>query len=100
MITIATLRGTSEQHALLKRMAKDAALSMNDFLLARAGLVPGICRVCACTEEHGCPEGCSWADGSQTLCSICAESLEERDQWPILGMTLKNAPEEEANDGS
>jgi hypothetical protein len=33
---------------------------------------PGTCRVCSCTDEHGCPEGCCWADAEQTLCSSCA----------------------------
>lgn len=28
------------------------------------------CRVCGCTQEEGCPEGCSWAE--EDLCSECA----------------------------
>jgi hypothetical protein len=28
-----------------------------DFVLARLGLMPGICRVCGCTDESGCAEG-------------------------------------------
>lgn len=33
------------------------------------------CRVCGCTELHGCPpDGCSWA--AEDLCSVCAEILE------------------------
>lgn len=31
----------------------------------------GTCRVCNCTEEHGCPEGCSWADKTKTICTSC-----------------------------
>lgn len=33
--------------------------------------VPGICRDCGCTDEDGCPEGCSWANAEHTLCSSC-----------------------------
>jgi len=31
----------------------------------------GTCRKCKCTDEKACPEGCSWVDASQTLCSSC-----------------------------
>jgi hypothetical protein len=27
------------------------------------------CRVCGCTQDHGCPEGCSWVEWD--LCSAC-----------------------------
>ncbi len=27
------------------------------------------CRVCGCTDEHGCPEGCFWV--AEDLCSAC-----------------------------
>ena len=27
------------------------------------------CRVCGCTQDHGCPEGCSWVEWD--LCSQC-----------------------------
>jgi hypothetical protein len=32
------------------------------------------CRICGCTDEMGCPGGCSWdeADGAD-LCTICSE---------------------------
>jgi len=36
----------------------------------------GTCRFCGCTDEHGCPEGCSWADDEMTLCTTCEERLE------------------------
>ncbi len=29
---------------------------------------PGTCRVCGCTDEMGCAEGCGWADEDRTLC--------------------------------
>jgi hypothetical protein len=30
---------------------------------------PGVCRVCGCTDECGCPEGCWWVEPD--LCSSC-----------------------------
>lgn len=30
----------------------------------------GICRACGCSNEHGCPGGCIWAEPN--LCSRCA----------------------------
>lgn len=32
------------------------------------------CRVCGCTDEHGCDEGCCWVE--EDLCSQCAEEPE------------------------
>lgn len=29
---------------------------------------PDTCRVCGCTDERGCLEGCAWADEEHTLC--------------------------------
>ncbi len=29
----------------------------------------GVCRVCGCTDEMGCVEGCGWANGEHTLCT-------------------------------
>ena len=45
----------------------------------------GICFVCACTQEDGCPEGCSWANLKQTLCTSCEplsaiERMQKRDR--------------------
>jgi hypothetical protein len=41
------------------------------------------CRVCGCTEEHGCPGGCCWVEDPEggDLCSACAAHDEEG--WPI-----------------
>lgn len=36
-------------------------------------VVPGTCRVCGCTSERACDEGCAWIDAERTLCSACAE---------------------------
>lgn len=32
----------------------------------------GVCRVCGCTDNAACEEGCSWVDRGHTLCSACA----------------------------
>ena len=40
-------------------------------------LEQGVCCYCGCTDEHGCPEGCSWDDDMHTLCSSCAAALEQ-----------------------
>lgn len=29
------------------------------------------CRVCGCTDDHACPEGCAWAE--EDLCTACVE---------------------------
>jgi hypothetical protein len=34
--------------------------------------IPGLCRICGCTDQRSCPGGCGWADDSHTLCTICA----------------------------
>src|SRR5690348_16595381 len=43
----------------------------------------GVCRVCLCTDEEDCSEGCEWTDKAHTLCSACkdlseAEAAEKR----------------------
>lgn len=50
-----------------------------------------VCRVCGCTQEHGCPpDGCSWVEAD--LCSACAEVLEairqDRTAEPGIAGTL------------
>jgi hypothetical protein len=32
----------------------------------------GRCRWCGCTYYDPCPEGCGWADPTETLCTACA----------------------------
>jgi hypothetical protein len=34
---------------------------------------PGCCHVCGCTDRYACPEGCSWVNRRNTLCSRCLE---------------------------
>jgi hypothetical protein len=41
-------------------------------LTIRVSLIPGHCRWCGCTDDHGCAMGCSWVDRGATLCSECA----------------------------
>lgn len=33
------------------------------------------CRVCGCTDDDGCEEGCSWVEDE--LCSSCAPRIEQ-----------------------
>lgn len=37
---------------------------------------PGTCRVCGCTDDAACPDGCAWANQTHTLCTSCAEAPE------------------------
>jgi hypothetical protein len=34
--------------------------------------IPGVCRVCGCTEDRACEGGCSWKDDTKTICTRCA----------------------------
>lgn len=47
----------------------------NHFLDKEGRPIPGVCCVCGCEEDNPCPEGCWWANYSQTLCSTCHEVL-------------------------
>jgi len=38
----------------------------------------GICRVCGCVDEDGCPEGCDWADKAHTCCTACVNLTREQ----------------------
>lgn len=52
-----------------------------DLLEALAEPIPGVCRVCGCTEDNPCyhPEhgNCYWVDDECTLCSHCAELCDD-----------------------
>ncbi|MBF6570532.1 MAG: hypothetical protein IVW54_16820 [Candidatus Binataceae bacterium] len=39
----------------------------------------GVCRLCACTDDRGCPAGCFWV--RPDLCSHCAEALIVLIEW-------------------
>lgn len=32
------------------------------------------CRICGCTQNNACPEGCYWVE--KNLCSVCAINME------------------------
>jgi hypothetical protein len=93
MPSVFTLRTTPEHYARVQAAANSAALSMNAYLLGLTAGLPGVCRVCGCTQDSGCAEGCSWVDATCTLCSACNEHLEGRDQWDALGLVLREAPQ-------
>jgi len=39
---------------------------------------PGTCRFCGCTDDNGCPGGCSWANEEETICNSpkCLEQFQ------------------------
>lgn len=43
-----------------------------------AGLKTVPCRICGCTQENPCPEGCAWTDKTRTLCTACANKKGKR----------------------
>jgi hypothetical protein len=55
-------------------MSDEDPQSWQEHLLERAENEQ-ICRVCGCTQENGCPEGCWWVEPD--LCSSCAERIKE-----------------------
>jgi hypothetical protein len=62
--------GADEQVApneLVTRIAEHAHCK------APAESVVDTCRVCGCTDEHGCDDGCEWADAEHTICSNCVD---------------------------
>jgi hypothetical protein len=81
-----TLHLTNRQFRAVSRLAHDAALPSQELILAKLGLLPGVCMVCGCTDASGCAEGCEWIDDKCNLCDLCAESLDGRWQWEGLGL--------------
>jgi hypothetical protein len=53
-------------------------------LTIRVALEPGVCHVCQCTDEEGCPEGCEWADDEHTLCSRCDDLGGRYLEWLLV----------------
>ena len=74
---------------LMYRMYDGYTYDVEDIYRWAAEPVPGICRVCGCTQYNPCyhPEhgNCFWADDTFTLCSHCA-SVEEG------GLGIKDDP--------
>jgi len=50
-------------------------------------IVKGICRVCGCTDDQKCWDGCDWTDRNHTLCSRCEKmpkaEQERHREWSI-----------------
>lgn len=65
---------------LMYLMFDDYFYKEEDLYKAVAEPIPGVCRVCGCTEDNPCyhPEhgNCSWVDDDYTLCSHCASEAE------------------------
>jgi ParB family chromosome partitioning protein len=53
------------------KKAKSRAAKPTPLAKAAARTKRGTCRVCGCTDDHACPNGCFWLDQSETLCSTC-----------------------------
>lgn len=51
--------------------AHDTVLREDQIERVPAGEAPRACRVCGCTDEWGCDEGCGWV--AVDLCSACEE---------------------------
>ena len=37
------------------------------------------CKVCGCTDDWGCDEGCGWIE--HDICSSCADAFESEGRW-------------------
>lgn len=85
------VRCDPDDFARLHRRRHDCQVSLNTLMLIATGSAQGVCQVCACTDERGCADGCTWANEGQTLCSRCAEYLDGRSQWTGLGLRRASA---------
>lgn len=43
----------------------------------------GLCFVCGCSFSDPCPNGCAWADPTQTLCTACVSVNPHHPDAPI-----------------
>jgi hypothetical protein len=69
------------EHPLkLEEKLQKAAAAVRQWAIAQ--LPRGVCRTCGCTENHGCPGGCSWVDGTETLCSSCGNAAKAGPAMP------------------
>jgi hypothetical protein len=55
-------------------------------------LVPGQCRVCGCTDDHACLDGCAWADEDHTLCTSCVPSDDSIEPDDFVRLLAVNRP--------
>jgi hypothetical protein len=56
-------------HSARVRRMEGQALQVLIQMMIDAGPVHQVCRVCGCTDDDGCPEGCVWVEID--LCSAC-----------------------------
>jgi hypothetical protein len=56
------------------------------------------CIVCGCTQEHACPEGCSWSLYSPPVCSSCVEIFAFARLWgAVMDLESKARRQTRAN---
>ena len=71
---------------LMYLMFDDYFYKFEDLFQALSIPIPGVCRVCGCTDDNPCdnPESgyCWWVDDDHTLCSHCAD-LAEKGEYSI-----------------
>lgn len=56
-------------------------------------VTPGVCRECGCTDVTACWHDeagpCGWADRERTLCTHCAQGLDDVERFSELPAGLK-----------
>lgn len=89
--TIESLTDREKAELLFKNLSEEEQEKTSVNLICEhmgAGLfnpdpLPGICRVCGCTENDACTSpafgNCWWADETETLCSHCASDIIKND---------------------
>jgi len=49
------------------------ALFDDELRIPIPSLLGGVCRICLCSDDDACPEGCSWSEPD--LCTACVEQI-------------------------
>lgn len=49
------------------------------------------CRVCKCTHERACDNGCGWAPGQGDLCTNCAQIIKALRQYAGIAYSFNRA---------
>jgi hypothetical protein len=68
------VRKTPRLEKLIERqtpIATEEARTIVWIILPRLPIARGECRVCGCTDDRACIDGCSWVDANRTLCTAC-----------------------------
>lgn len=60
-------------------MMNRSGYNYNGIFKNRPGAAPGVCRVCGCTHDRACDNGCTWV--TNDLCSTCAEAIVAVSRW-------------------